>query len=104
MIFTSREEMLIALGENLREARLAMNISQQTAAERSGISLKAVRNIESGINASTFSLLSLCRTLGKTDWIMTLAPPEIHPALFEQRNPLQKRQRAGVKRKGDQNA
>ena len=56
MIFTSREEMLIALGENLREARLAMNISQQTAAERSGISLKAVRNIESACRHRLYSL------------------------------------------------
>lgn len=104
MIFTSRSEMLIALGENLREARLAMNISQQTAAERSGISLKAVRNLERGENASTLSLMSLCRTLGKMDWIMTLAPPEIHPALFEQRDPLHKRQRAGGSRGGGTHA
>ena len=104
MIYTSRAEMLVVMGENLREARLAMNISQQTAADRSGISLKAVRNLERGENASTFSLVALCRTLGKTDWIMNLAPPEIHPGLFEQRDPLHKRQRAGGSRKGEQDA
>jgi transcriptional regulator with XRE-family HTH domain len=43
--------MLVALGRSLRSARLADNISQQTVAERSGISLKAVRNIEGGRNA-----------------------------------------------------
>ena len=74
MVFRSREEMLAALGTSLRESRLALNISQQTAADRSGISLKAVRNIESGENASTYSLVSLCRTLGKTDWIVNLFP------------------------------
>ena len=40
--------MLKVLGENLKASRLAVNLSQQTAADRSGISLKAVRNIESG--------------------------------------------------------
>lgn len=58
MVFRSREEMLKALGTSLRDSRLAMNISQQEAADRSAISLKAVRNIESGANASTYSLLS----------------------------------------------
>ena len=100
MVFSSREEMLAALGTSLHDSRLAMNISQQTAADRSGISLKAVRNIESGANASTYSLLSLCRTLGKTDWILSLAPPEINAAMFERPDPLQKRLRASGKRKG----
>ena len=88
--------MLKILGENLRASRLADNLSQQTAAERSGISLKAIRNLEAGENASTLSLLSYCRTLRKTDWLMTLAPPEINDALFERRFAQKgRRQRAG---------
>jgi transcriptional regulator with XRE-family HTH domain len=88
--------MLKVLGENLRASRLADNLSQQTAAERSGISLKAIRNLEAGENASTLSLLSYCRTLRKTDWLMTLAPPEINDALFERRFAQKgRRQRAG---------
>ena len=88
--------MLKILGENLRASRLADNLSQQTAAERSGISLKAIRNLEAGENASTLSLLSYCRTLRKTDWLMTLAPPEINDAMFERRFAQKgRRQRAG---------
>ena len=88
--------MLKVLGENLRASRLADNLSQQTAAERSGISLKAIRNLEAGENASTLSLLSYCRTLRKTDWLMTLAPPEINDAMFERRFAQKgRRQRAG---------
>ena len=85
MVYRTRDEMLKVLGENLRASRLADNLSQQTAAERSGISLKAIRNLEAGENASTLSLLSYCRTLRKTDWLMTLAPPEINDAMFERR-------------------
>ena len=50
--------MLKVLGENLKASRLADNLSQQVAADRSGISLKAIRNLEAGENASTLSLLS----------------------------------------------
>ena len=58
MIYRTRDEMLKVLGENLRASRLADNLSQQTAAERSGISLKAIRNLEAGENASTHAFAS----------------------------------------------
>ena len=96
MVYRTIDEMLKVLGENLRASRLADNLSQQTASERSGISLKAIRNLEAGENASTLSLLSYCRTLRKTDWLMTLAPPEINDAMFERRFAQKgRRQRAG---------
>ena len=93
--------MLKVLGENLKASRLADNLSQQVAADRSGISLKAIRNLEAGENASTLSLLSYCRTLRKTDWLMELAPPEIDDSLFERKaSGASRRQRAGRKGKG----
>ena len=55
MVYSTPSEMLKILGTNLKEVRLRLNISQQVAADRSGISLKAVRNIEGGLNASTES-------------------------------------------------
>lgn len=98
MLYLTREEVLTVLGRNLRENRLAQNISQQTAAERSGISLKAIRNIEDGKNASTLSLLLYCRTLKKIDWIMSLAPPEVDDSLFDRPVGAPKRKRAMPKR------
>ena len=94
MIYNTPAEMLQTLGTNLKEVRLRMNISQQVAADRSGISLKAVRNIEGGKNASTESLVKYCRTLRKTDWLMSLAPPELDPAIFERPASAKKRLRA----------
>ena len=94
MVYSTPAEMLQTLGANLKEVRLRMNISQQVAADRSGISLKAVRNIEGGQNASTESLVKYCRTLRKTDWLMTLAPPELDPAVFERPVTPKKRLRA----------
>ena len=95
MIYQTREEMLKVLGENLKSSRLAENLSQQTVADRSGISLKAVRNLEAGENSSTLSLLSYCRTIRKIDWLMSLAPPEVDASLFKRRDVARKRQRAG---------
>ena len=94
MIYNTPAEMLQTLGTNLKEVRLRLNISQQVAADRSGISLKAVRNIEGGLNASTESLVKYCRTLRKTDWLMSLAPPELDPTIFERPSSIKKRLRA----------
>ena len=102
MVYNTSAEMLQTLGTNLKEVRLRMNISQQVAAERSGLSLKAVRNIEGGLNASTESLVRYCRTLRKTDWLMALAPPELDPAIFERPVSVKKRFRARAS-KGDVN-
>ena len=99
MLYETNTEMLATLGRSLRAARLADNISQQTAADRSGISLKAVRNIEDGRNASTLSLMALCKTLRLTDWIVGIAPPVLNDDYFG-RPPDHPRQRAGARRKG----
>ena len=99
MIYETRESMMAALGLNLKAARLSLNISQQEAAERSGISLKAVRNLENGENSSTSSLIAFCRTLKKTDWLMSIAPAALDDSMFERREP-RVRKRAMPPRKG----
>lgn len=101
MVYQTREEMLQTLGANLKAARLADNITQQVAAERSGISLKAVRNLEAGKNSSTLSLLCYCRTLRKVDWLMQIAPSGVDDSLFERRDPSSVRQRATAVSRGE---
>lgn len=90
--------MLAALGASVRAARLSANLSLETLAERSGISLTALRNLEGGKNASTVTLLSVCKTLRRTDWIIGIAPPEINDALFARAEP-KKRLRASPRRR-----
>ena len=99
MVYRTKKEILKVLGENLKASRLALNISQQRAAEQSGISLKAIRNLEDGMNSSTESLVSYCRVLRKIDWIMLLAPPELDDALFDGVGAGKRRQRAMPPRK-----
>ncbi len=100
MLYLTTGEMLAELGRNLREARLADNLSQMTVAARSGVSLKAVRNLEDGKNASTASLLALCKTLRRTDWITNLAPPELNDALFDRPPGTPRRRRASPATRG----
>ena len=96
MDFLTIEDRLTQLGEYARGHRLGMNISQQELAKRSGISLKAVRNIESGGNSTLESFVAVCRSLRVTDWIASIAPPEMSRDDFERymRGTETKRKRA----------
>ena len=99
MIFLTRDEWMKRIGENLRARRLRENLSQQTLAERSDVSLNAVKNLESGRGASVHSLVSVCRTLGAVGWIDSLAPAsETSPLEIAKRGRM--RQRATPRRAG----
>ena len=96
MQYLTLDEYLKLLGEDVRAHRLGMNITQQATADRSGVSLKAVRNIEDGKNASMKSFVAVCRTLGKLDWIAALEPPTVTRDDFDRfsRGETAKRKRA----------
>lgn len=94
--------MLSEIGESMRRLRLQRNLMQQTIAERSGVSIKAVRNLESGSGVSLKSFLAICRTLGKTDWIKSLPPPMgLSPIEAMKRLNRPERQRAASRRTGE---
>lgn len=71
----SLEIYLDQVGTALRRIRLNRNLTQQVVADRSGISLKAVINLESGSGASLRSFLAVCRTFGELGWLESLTPP-----------------------------
>lgn len=108
MIFMTRDEWMKRIGENLRARRLRENLSQQTLAERSDVSLNAVKNLESGRGASVHSLVSVCRTLGAVGWIDSLAPAsETSPLEIAKRGRMRLRatpRRAGGKAPGGKGA
>ena len=95
------DHMLCEVGEALKQVRLQLNLSQQTVAERSGISFGAYRHLELGDGATLRSFLAVCRTLGKTDWLKSLPPP-MGMSPMEMIKHLNRpiRQRAGSPRKG----
>ncbi|VTU17619.1 transcriptional regulator, y4mF family [Variovorax sp. SRS16] len=63
-----------SLGASLRALRLDQNIDQKTVAERAGVSLHALKNLEGGLGSSIRTLVSVLRALGREDWLKTIAP------------------------------
>lgn len=73
-ISKTAEEMEIELGSQLRDLRLRRNIDQRQLAEQAGVALNAVKNLENGRGATLSSLVKVLRSLGRVDWLETLAP------------------------------
>jgi transcriptional regulator with XRE-family HTH domain len=63
------------LGEQFRALRVASRLDQRELAERAGVSLGAVRNLETGKGSTTKTIIRVARALDRTDWLGTLAPP-----------------------------
>lgn len=99
MTFTSEtpEEMEAALGERLKALRLARNLDQKSLAERAGISVRALRNLEGGQGSTLKSLVRVLRALDREDWLKSIAPVATINPLMLGRN-AEPRQRAGKPR------
>ena len=80
------------LGRQVRSLRLRHNIDQQQLAERAGIALNSVKNIEGGKGATLRSLIQILRVLNRAEWIQALAPPvSISPLqMLKTRKPRQR--------------
>ena len=68
------EEIEVEFGQQLRDLRLRRNIDQRQLAEQAGVALNAVKNLENGRGATLSSLVKVLRSLGRADWLETLAP------------------------------
>jgi transcriptional regulator with XRE-family HTH domain len=68
------EELLEQLGQHLRTLRLRQNLDQRMVAEGAGISLSALKNLETGRGATLTTLVKTLRVLGRLDWLDSLAP------------------------------
>jgi transcriptional regulator with XRE-family HTH domain len=68
------EEWEATLGRQLRDLRLRQNVDQRQLAERAGVALNVVKNLEAGKGATVKSLVKVLRTLGRIEWLETLAP------------------------------
>ena len=92
------EEWEVFLGDRLRNLRLNRNIDQRTLAARAGISVRALQNLESGSGSALKTFLSVVRSLGQTEWLVSMASvPTINPVTMPKSN--RQRQRAGGPRR-----
>jgi len=76
-------ELEAELGERLKTLRIHRNLDQSTLAERAGISLRTLRNLESGAGSSLRTLILVVRALGRQAWLEMIAPvPTINPLML----------------------
>lgn len=92
------KEMEAELGARLKDYRVNFRrLDQVTVAERSGISVRALRNLETGNGSSLRTLIAVLRTLGRETWLETIAPAAtINPLMLTRQ--AQPRQRASKPR------
>ena len=64
----------VELGRQVRALRLRQDLNQRQLAERAGIALNAVKNLESGKGATLRTLTQTLRVLNRVEWLNTLAP------------------------------
>lgn len=87
----SPEELAQAIGENIRALRLQKNLTQNALAAQAGVSMTALRHLESGQGANLGTFICVVRALGKQEWLGALAPQvsinplHMTPSLTERR-------------------
>ncbi|WP_309713999.1 helix-turn-helix domain-containing protein [Pseudolysinimonas sp.] len=68
------------LGEQLRRLRIDSGITQEELADRSDLSVKSVRALETGEGSRLSTLIRVLRVLDREDWLDDLHPePEVSP-------------------------
>lgn len=91
------DELETDLGERLRAYRLTKNIEQTTLAERAGVGITALRNLENGRGSTVKTLLLVVRALGREEWLHHVAPiATVNPLTLTQQ--AQPRSRARARR------
>ena len=90
------------LGRRVRQLRLSRNMDQRTAAEKAGISLRALSKLENGHGSTLETFLRTLRALDYVKGIELLAPePAISPlALLSKSKPPQRVRRARNRERG----
>lgn len=63
------------VGEQIRAARIASNLTQKRLAALAGVSVLTLSNLEQGKGSSLATVIAVVRSLGREDWLETLAPP-----------------------------
>lgn len=70
----SSDELEQQLGQGIRRTRLLRNLDRETLANQAGVSLSALKNLESGKGSTMHTLVRVVRALGKAEWFRLLAP------------------------------
>ncbi len=79
-VFTTTAEVVVALGQQVRQARIAQHQEQAQLAERASISVGALRKLELGRGSTVETLVRTLKALGLADRLRLLFPqPTVSP-------------------------
>jgi transcriptional regulator with XRE-family HTH domain len=83
------DQLIALIGERLREERLRQNLTQETVADKAGVSVRAIRSLEAGAGAQLTTFVRALKALGAESALHALLPAsEISPmAMLERRAP-----------------
>ncbi|WP_300767965.1 helix-turn-helix transcriptional regulator [uncultured Bifidobacterium sp.] len=76
-------DVLSSVGEQVRQLRIAAELSQTELAGRANIGVATVRRLESGHDVSLGSLIAVARALGRLAWFDDLDPIGPGPSPME---------------------
>ena len=97
-------EILQKIGTRMREIRLEQNMKQKELAEKSGLSMFSISQMETGHNTSVQSLVQVLKALNRLDMIEPfLKEKEIDPATLARFIQSQQSQRKRVSRSSPDN-
>lgn len=92
-------EILQKIGDKMRELRLEQNMKQKELAEKSGLSMFSISQMETGHNTSVQSLVQVLKALDRLDMIESfLKEKEVDPLALAKFIQSQQSQRKRVSR------
>ncbi len=87
------QEVAEELGRRVRRVRLELDLTQQTLADRAGVSRSLVRRLEDGGPVGLHALLATLMALGRLEEVSALLQPAPPATLDEVIDPVPPRQR-----------
>jgi transcriptional regulator with XRE-family HTH domain len=92
LLYKTPAELQVTLGERLRALRLSRNFAQRDLADKAGVSLRAIHNLEAGAGSTIETLLRGLKALNAVDTLDTLVPqPRVSPLALLNRTTLRRR-------------
>lgn len=93
-MISTPQELEMLLGSNLKTLRLQKNLDRKTLCEQAGVSLNALRHLETGQGATVKTLIRIIRALDRQEWFSSVAPiASINPLHRVRGNPVRQRGR-----------
>jgi DNA-binding XRE family transcriptional regulator len=100
VLFKTDKQIMDELAKRVQAQRLQLNLTQENAAEKAGVSRSTVKSIESGQGCTLSNFIKVARAMGRADDIESLFKRQVRPTdrLKMQRRTGTVRMRASSKR------